>query len=51
MDAVADSLYIYTPDADALRETLDLSCCPDYTYRLCSLEDVFLHLTGRALLE
>ncbi len=51
VDAVADSLYIYTPDADALRQALDLSCCPDYTFRLSSLEDVFLHLTGRALLE
>jgi lipooligosaccharide transport system ATP-binding protein len=51
VDAGVDSLYIYTPDADALRKTLDLSCCSDFAFRLSSLEDVFLHLTGRALLE
>jgi lipooligosaccharide transport system ATP-binding protein len=51
VDSVAGSLYIYTPDADALRRSLDLSCCPEFTFRLSSLEDVFLHLTGRALVE
>jgi len=51
VDEVADSLYIYTNDADGLRAGLPLGCCARVMFRLSTLEDVFLHLTGRVLLE
>jgi lipooligosaccharide transport system ATP-binding protein len=51
VEEVGDSLYIYSDDADSLRQGIDLSCCREVMYRLSSLEDVFLRLTGRALVE
>jgi len=51
LEEVGDSLYIYSNDADSLRQRLDWGCCSEVIYRLSSLEDVFLRLTGRALLE
>jgi lipooligosaccharide transport system ATP-binding protein len=51
VEEVGDSLYIYSADADALRQRLDWGCCSQVIYRLSTLEDVFLRLTGRALLE
>jgi len=50
-ERVGDSLYIYSDNADALRQKFDLDCCQEVMYRLSSLEDVFLRLTGRALVE
>lgn len=51
VDEIADILYIYTDDAEALRKSIQLGCCTRIMFRLSTLEDVFLHLTGRALLE
>ena len=51
VEQIGDIFYIYSDDADRLRQTIDLSCCKEVVYRLSTLEDVFLHLTGRALLE
>lgn len=51
VETVGDSLYVYSNDANALRQRVDLSCCKEVMYRLSGLEDVFLRLTGRALLE
>ena len=51
LEEVGDIVYIYADDVDVLRQSVDLSCCSEVMYRLSSLEDVFLHLTGRALIE
>jgi lipooligosaccharide transport system ATP-binding protein len=51
VEEVGDSLYIYSNDVNTLRQRLDLSCCEEVMYRLSGLEDVFLRLTGRALVE
>jgi len=50
-EKVGDILYVYSDNADALRQKFDLGCCQEVMYRLSSLEDVFLRLTGRALVE
>lgn len=50
-EKVGDILYVYADNADALRQKFDLGCCQEVIYRLSTLEDVFLRLTGRALLE
>jgi len=51
VEQIGDIFYIYSDDAELLRRTIDLSCCKEVIYRLSTLEDVFLHLTGRVLLE
>ena len=51
LEEVGDIVYIYSDDVDVLRQSVDLSCCREVMYRLSTLEDVFLHLTGRALIE
>ena len=51
LEEVGDIVYIYADDVEMLRQSVDLSCCREVMYRLSTLEDVFLHLTGRALIE
>jgi len=50
-EKVGDILYVYADNVDDLRQKFDLGCCQEVIYRLSTLEDVFLRLTGRALLE
>lgn len=51
VEAVGDSVYIYADAVHMLRELLELKPGTEVVFRLASLEDVFLYLTGRALLE
>ena len=51
LEEVGDVVYIYSDNVDLLRQSVDLSCCSEVMYRLATLEDVFLHLTGRTLIE
>lgn len=48
-EEVGDTVYIFAQDGEALRQLIGV--VPGATYRPATLEDVFLHLTGRGLAE
>ncbi|MBI2918097.1 MAG: ABC transporter ATP-binding protein [Chloroflexi bacterium] len=48
-EEVEDTVYVFARDREALHRTIGL--VPGATYRPATLEDVFLHLTGRGLTE
>jgi len=50
-ERVGDTLYFYSKDGHALRQKLVEMDLPNMVHRPATLEDVFLKLTGRSLIE
>ena len=50
-ERVGDTLYFYSHDGQALKKKIMELDLPNTMYRPASLEDVFLNLTGRSLIE